>query len=267
MYGFDYLKAASVADAANRLAADEDAKLLAGGMTLLPTLRQRLAMPSALIDLNSVAGLDAIVDIKSQLRVGAMARHADVAASAVVNKALPALARLAAGIGDVQVRHRGTLGGSIANNDPAADYPAALLALNAQVITNRRSIAAGDFFTGMFETALGQDEIIVAVEFPALMRAAYAKFRHPASRYAITGVFIADHGDGDIKVAVTGAAPCVFRWQAAEQALAKHFEPGALGALQLPSEGLNSDLHADAAYRAHLTKIMAERAVAMVKKA
>lgn len=267
MYRFDYVKAASVADAASRLAVDEDAKVLAGGMTLIPTLRQRLAMPSVLIDLNSIAGLDAIVDIKSQVRVGAMARHADVAASPVVNKALPALARLAAGIGDVQVRHRGTLGGAIANNDPAADYPAALLALNAQVITNRRSIAAGDFFTGMFETALEQDEIIVAVEFPALKRAAYAKFRHPASRYAITGVCIADHGSGDIRVAVTGAAPCVFRWQAAENALAQQFDPAALQPLQLASDSLNSDLHADAAYRAHLTKIMAERAVAMVKTA
>lgn len=260
MYAFGYERPGSVAQAAATLAKDADAKLLAGGMTLIPTLAQRLAMPSMLVDLAAIPGLDGIVELKSSIRIGAMTRHADVAGSPVVGNALPGLAALAAGIGDGQVRNRGTLGGSIANNDPAADYPAALLALDAVVITQKRTIPAADFFTGMFETALEADEIIVAAEFPMAARAAYAKFRHPASRYAVVGVFIADHGAAGVRVAVTGAAPCVFRWHDAEAALTGNLAPGALQRVALPPDGLNNDMHADAVYRAHLAGVMARRA-------
>jgi carbon-monoxide dehydrogenase medium subunit len=262
MYAFDYHRPASLAEAAKLLSGE--AKLLAGGQTLLPTLKQRLAKPSALIDLAGIAELRGIKVAGGTVTIGATARHAEVAASADVAKANPALAALAGGIGDPQVRNMGTIGGSLANNDPAADYPAALLALNGTVHTNKRKIAADSFFKGMFETALEDSEIITSVEFPAAQKAAYMKFDNPASRYAIVGVFVAQTKDG-VRVAVTGAAPCVYRWTEAEKALAANFSPAAVEKLKASASGLNSDLHASAEYRAHLVGIMAKRAVAAAK--
>jgi len=261
MYNFSYRRVASLDDAVAALGAAEDAKLLAGGMTLLPTMKQRLAAPSDLIDLGGLADLAGIEKDGDTVVIGAMARHAAVAASDVVQGAIPALAALAAGIGDPQVRNRGTLGGSVANADPAADYPAALVALNAVVHTSTRSIAADDFFTGLFETALEEDEIITRVGFPVPEKAAYMKFRNPASRYAIVGVFVA-RGAGGVRVAVTGAGGSVFRVPEMEQALAANFSPEAVADITVPADELNSDIHASAEYRAHLVTVMARRAVA-----
>jgi carbon-monoxide dehydrogenase medium subunit len=259
MYEFTYHKAASLEDAAKQLA-NEDAKLVAGGMTLIPTLKQRLAKPSDLIDLASIAGLKGIKEEGGGVTIGAMTRHAEVQRSDVVKRVIPALSDMAGMIGDPAVRNRGTIGGSISNNDPAADYPAALVALGATVVTTKREIAGGDFFTGMFETALGQDEIVTAVKFPKPQAAAYQKFRNPASRYAIVGVFVARTGSG-VRVAVTGAGPCVFRIPEMEAALAKSFSPDAIKDIAIPDGGLNSDIHASAEYRAHLVNVMARRAV------
>src|ERR671938_997377 len=216
MYEFDYSRAASLSDAASRLGSDEDARLVAGGMTLLPTLKLRLAKPTQLIDLAAIPSLKGIKEEGDAIVIGAMTRHADVHRSDVVKRAIPALAAMAGMIGDPAVRNRGTIGGSIANNDPAADYPAAVVALNATVRTNKREIAADDFFTGLFETALDQGEIVTAVRFPKVAQANYQKFRNPASRYAIVGVFVAKSPAG-VRVAVTGAGPCVFRQTAMEQ--------------------------------------------------
>src|SRR5579863_2342099 len=215
MYEFDYHRATSLDDAAGRLG-DADAKLVAGGMTLIPTLKMRLAKPSQLIDLGAIASLKGIREDGDAIVIGAMTRHAEVNRSAVVKRAIPALAALAGMIGDPAVRNRGTIGGSIANNDPAADYPAAVVALNAMVRTNKREIAADSFFTGLFETALGEGEIVTAVKFPKVASGNYQKFRNPASRYAIVGVFVAKTPSG-VRVAVTGAGPCVFRQTAMEQ--------------------------------------------------
>ena len=259
MYNFNYHKPQSLADAA-KLGAGEEAKFLAGGMTLIPTLKQRLAKPSDLVDLAKIAELKGIKRDGNAIVVGAMTRHVEVATSDVV-KAIPALAHLAEGIGDPQVRNRGTIGGSIANNDPAADYPSAVLALGATVITNKRKIAADDFFKGMFETALAPDEIVTAVSFPIPEKAGYSKFPNPASRYAIVGVFVAKTGSG-VRVAVTGAAPCVFRQKDMEAALGKSFTPDAVASIKQSASGLNSDIHASAEYRAHLVTVMAKRAVA-----
>ncbi len=260
MRDFAYHKPATVAAAAGLLASIEEARPLAGGMTLLPTMKQRLSAPDALVDLAGLA-LDGIDAAEGVVTIGAMTRHADVAASPVLARALPGLAALAGGIGDPQVRHRGTIGGSVANNDPAADYPAALLALGAEVVTDRRAIPADDFFVGLFETALAPGEIITAIRFPAVARAAYAKFRSPASRYALVGVFVAALAGG-VRVAVTGAGPSVFRLPAMERALDRDFTPDAARAVTIDPAGLNSDIHADAVYRAHLVGVMAGRAVA-----
>jgi carbon-monoxide dehydrogenase medium subunit len=260
MYNFNYHKPTSLADAA-KLGAAEEAKFLAGGMTLIPTLKQRLAKPSDLVDLAKIAELKGIKRDGNAVVIGAMTRHVEVATSDVVKGAIPALAHLAEGIGDPQVRNRGTIGGSIANNDPAADYPAALLSLGATVITNKRKIAADDFFKGLFETALAPDEIVTAVSFPVPEKAAYMKFPNPASRYAIVGVFVAKTAGGP-RVAVTGAAPCVFRQKDMEAALAKSFAGDAVAAVKQSQSGLNSDIHASAEYRAHLVTVMAKRAVA-----
>jgi carbon-monoxide dehydrogenase medium subunit len=260
MYAFEYHRPSSLAEVASLLKAKGEAKLLAGGHTLLPTLKQRLAQPSDLIDLAGIAELKGIRQEGGRLVLGAMTKHAEVAASNTVKSMIPALAYLAAHIGDAQVRNRGTIGGSIANNDPAADYPAAIVGLNATVKTNRREIGADDFFKGMFETALGDDEVITAVSFPKPDKAGYAKFPNPASRYAIVGVMVARTGSG-VRVAVTGAAPCVFRLGDAERALAGNFAPGALDGLSVKPDGLNGDIHASAEYRAHLIKVMAKRAV------
>ena len=263
MYDFQYHRPQSVADAAKAIGAASDGKLMAGGMTLIPTLKQRLARPSDVVDLGRIAELRGIKRDGNAIVIGAMTRHDEVATSDVVKSAIPGLARLAGMIGDPQVRNRGTLGGSIANNDPAADYPAAVLALGATVITNKRKIAADDFFKGMFETALGEDEIITAVSFPIPEKAGYAKFRNPASRYAIVGVFVAKTGGG-VRVAVTGAGPVVFRQKEMEAALSKNFSADAIAGIKVKEDGLNADIHASAEYRAHLVGVMAKRAIASI---
>jgi carbon-monoxide dehydrogenase medium subunit len=261
MYEFAYHKPASVADAVKLLAADGEAKAVAGGQTLIPTLKQRLARPSSLVDLSAIRDLAGISVGGGKVTIGAMTKHVDVASSAEVKKALPALAALADGIGDPQVRNRGTIGGSIANNDPAADYPAACLALGATIKTNSREIAADDFFKGMFETALKPGELIVSVSFPVPEKAAYMKFGQPASRYALVGVFVAK-GSAGARVAVTGAGPAVFRWKEAEAALSKSWAVASVENLKASASGLNSDIHAGADYRAHLIGVMTKRAVA-----
>ena len=260
MFEFQYLKAKSLTDAAAFVAAHPDAKLLAGGMTLLPTLKQRLAQPSHLVDIGGLPELGGVELKAGVLTIGAAVRHHEVAVSAVVRKSIPALASLAANIGDPQVRNRGTIGGSVANNDPAADYPSAVLALGATIVTNRREIAADDFFQGMFATALGDGEIIVRLRFDVPKRAAYEKFPHPASGYAMAGVFIAETAGG-MRVAVTGAGPGVFRWAEAEIALGKTMSADAFDKLAVDASVLNEDLHATAEYRANLVKVMAQRAL------
>ena len=260
MYEFEYHRPTSLDDAAKMLG-NEDAKLVAGGMTLIPTLKLRLAKPSDLVDLGALPQLKGITEEGDAIVIGAMTRHADVNRSPIVQRGIPALAQMAGMIGDPAVRNRGTIGGSIANNDPAADYPAAVVALNATVRTNKREIAADSFFTGLFETALGEGEIVTAVRFPKVATANYQKFRNPASRYAIVGVFVARTSTG-VRVAVTGAGPCVFRQTEMEQALARSFAADAIKDIKQPDNGLNSDIHASAEYRAHLVNVMARRAVA-----
>lgn len=261
MYEFNVHQPSAVADAVSALQSADDGKFLAGGQTLIPTLKQRLASPSDVVDLGGIAELKGISDEGGAIKIGAMTTHAEVAASDVVTSQIPALAALASHIGDAQVRNRGTIGGSIANADPAADYPAAIVGLNATVHTNQRTIAADDFFTGLFETALNDDELVVAVSFPKPSKASYQKFPNPASRYAIVGVMVAETG-GQTRVAVTGAGPAVFRLSDAESALSGNFSADALGSLSVNSDDLNSDIHASADYRAHLIGVMAKRAVA-----
>ena len=260
MYDFEYHRPSSLGEAASLLAGTEDAKLLAGGQTYIPTLKQRLARPSAVIDLSGIAELKGIREEAGGVTIGAMTRHADVANSEIVKRVIPGLAELAEMIGDPAVRNIGTLGGSISNNDPAADYPGAILALGATVRTNRREIPGESFFTGMFETALEPDEIVTEVHFPRPEKAKYMKFRHPASRYAMAGAFVA-RTSGGIRVAITGAGPCVFRSTPMEQALTQSFTSAALDGIAIDPGGLNSDLHGSSEYRAHLVKVMAKRAV------
>jgi carbon-monoxide dehydrogenase medium subunit len=259
-YPFTYKRAGSLAEAETLLKASPDAKLLAGGQTLIAAMKMRLANPSHLIDIKGLKDLSFIRIEGKVAVVGANTIHADVANSPELKKALPALSELAGTIGDPAVRHMGTLGGSLANNDPAADYPAAALALNAKIKTSKRLIDADAFFTGMFSTALDEAEIITEVIFPIPERAAYEKFRNPASRYAMVGVFVAKTGN-DVRVAVTGAAPAVFRATAMEAALSKNFSPQAIAGLSVEADDLNSDIHASAEYRAHLVGVMAARAV------
>jgi aerobic carbon-monoxide dehydrogenase medium subunit len=262
MYAFTYHRPATARQAAGLLAKKEDAKLLAGGHTLLPTMKQRLAAPTHLVDLSACADLRGIERKGRNVVIGAMSTHAEVADSAIVQEAIPALAFLAEHIGDPHVRNRGTIGGSVANNDPAADYPAALLALSAIVTTNKRKLSADEFFTGLYETALEEGEIITKVSFPIVSKAGYAKFRNPASRYALVGVFVAKRGS-DVRVAVTGAGEGgVFRWPEAEAALQTRFAPKSLNGLKHTADGINADMHADAEYRAHLIGVMAKQAVA-----
>jgi carbon-monoxide dehydrogenase medium subunit len=261
MYDFAYHKPKTLADALALLKKAGDGKAMAGGMTLIPTLKQRLAQPSDVVDLGAIAELNGIKVDAAGVTIGAMARHADVAKSADVAKTIPALAKLAEHIGDGQVRNRGTIGGSVANSDPAADYPAAVLALNATIQTNERKIAADDFFKGMFETALKDGELITSITFPKADKAAYMKFPNPASRYAMVGVFVAKTGS-TVRVAVTGAGPSPFRVKAMEDALAQNFSPDAIKDIQIPAKGLNGDIHASPEYRAHLVNVMARRAVA-----
>ncbi|KQU52023.1 carbon monoxide dehydrogenase [Bosea sp. Leaf344] len=262
MYAFNYHRPATARQAAGLLSKKEDAKLLAGGHTLLPTMKQRLASPAHLVDLAGCADLKGITRKGRTIVIGAMTTHAEVAASAEVREAIPGLAWLASHIGDPHVRHRGTIGGSVANNDPAADYPAACLALGATIVTNTRKIEADAFFTGLYETALEEGEIITRIVFPLASRAAYAKFRNPASRYALVGVFVAKRGP-EVRVAVTGAGEGgVFRWAEGEAALRNRFAPKSLDGLKASADGINSDMHADAEYRAHLIGVMAKEAVA-----
>ena len=260
MYEFNYQKAGSVADAAAMLSKHPEARLLAGGQTLIAAMKLRLASPSDVVDLSGVKELSGIKVDGGGITVGAMTTHAAVATSKDVMKAIPALARLAGSIGDRMVRNMGTLGGSVANNDPAADYPAAVVGLGATILTNKRKIGAGEFFKGMFETALQAGEIITAVSFPVPKRAGYMKFKNPASRYAIVGVFVAETADG-VRVAVTGAGPCVFRVPDMEKALASKFSAEAVANIKVAAAGLNSDMHASAEYRAHLVNVMTKRAV------
>jgi carbon-monoxide dehydrogenase medium subunit len=259
MYAFELQRASSVADAARHAAAG--ARPLAGGQTLLAAMKLRIAQPDALVDLSGVRELAGISRQGAALRIGAMTRHADVAASAEVRQALPALADLAAHIGDRQVRAMGTLGGSVANDDPAACYPAAVLGLGATVHTNSRAIAADDFFLGLFTTALQDGELITAIDFPIPRRAAYMKFRQPASRFALIGVFVAQRDDG-VRVAVTGGGNGVFRHAGLEQALGASFTPQAAAGVRIDASELATDLHATAEYRANLIGVMAQRAVA-----
>ena len=260
MYAFDYKRPSSLAEATEMLRNSDDGRVVAGGHTLIPTLKQRLASVSDLVDLAGVGELRGISSSDGVLTIGAMTPHAEVAACSIVQDAIPALAELAGGIGDPQVRNKGTIGGSIANNDPAADYPAALVGLNATVNTSSRSIAADDFFTDMFETALNDGEIVTSVSFPVPSAAGYCKFPNPASRYAIVGVFVA-RGSGGVRVAVTGAGGTVFRVAAMESALSQSFASSSVADVEVSADGLNEDIHASAEYRAHLVTVMAKRAV------
>jgi carbon-monoxide dehydrogenase medium subunit len=261
MYKFNYVKADTVDAAAAAVSGSEDGKILAGGMTLLPTMKQRLAAPSDLVDLGGIDALKGIEVSGDSVTIGAMTTHATVAASADVAGAIPALAELASNIGDPQVRNRGTIGGSVANSDPSADYPAAVVALGATVVTNKREIAGDDFFLDIFETALEEDEIIVAVRFPIPEKAAYIKFPNPASRYAVVGVFVCT-GGGDVRVGVTGAGPCAFRATGIEDALKADFSEAAVDGVSIDGSDFNADMHASAEFRTSLVSVGAKRAVA-----
>jgi len=265
MYDFHYHRPKTLADAVGLLKGKDEARPMSGGMTLIPTLKQRLAKPSDVVDLSGIKDLAGIKVEGNNVVVGGMTRHADVASSADVKGAIPALAYLAGHIGDPQVRNRGTIGGSIANNDPAADYPGAVVGLNATVTTNTGKHTADNFFKGLFETALSDGELVTSVSFPKAEKAAYMKFPNPASRYAMVGVFVAKTAGG-VRVAVTGAGPCVFRVKAMEDALAKNFSSDAIKDIKVPADGLNSDIHASAEYRAHLVNVMARRAVDAANK-
>jgi carbon-monoxide dehydrogenase medium subunit len=261
MRDFEYHAPKTLDAALSLLKAREDGKIIAGGMTLLPTLKQRLAAPSDLIDLAAINEMKGVCRDGNEIVIGAMTCHADVADNADVKASIPALAHLASVIGDPAVRHRGTIGGSIANADPAADYPGAVVGLNATIVTNKRRIAADDFFVDLFETALERDEIITSVRFPIPDRAAYQKFRHPASGYAVVGVMVAKFG-AKVRVGVTGAAGSAFRASDFEAALEKNFSPDAIMNVAMSPDGLLSDIHCTNEYRAHLVGVMARRAVA-----
>jgi carbon-monoxide dehydrogenase medium subunit len=262
MQSFNYHKPSSVAEAKSLLAGASDGTLMAGGMTLLPTMKQRLAAPSDVIDIGGIAELGGISVDDDSVTIGAGVKHADVASSADVRAAIPGLAALAGQIGDAHVRHMGTIGGSVANNDPAADYPGACLALGATIVTSDREIAADDFFTGLFDTALNDGEIVTAVRFPKPARSAYAKFPNPASRYALVGVFVSQGADGGARVAITGAGQDgSHRNSAMEAALSGNFSSAALDGMSVDAGGMNADIHGSAEYRAHLCTVMAKRAV------
>ena len=270
MYEFTYRKSESIDEAASIFKTSEDARYLAGGMTLLPTMKQRLVAPDVLIDLNGIASLRGIEKHNDVIVIGALTTHAQVVASLLVQRNIPALAHLASVIGDPQVRNRGTLGGSVANSDPAADYPAALLGLNATLQTNKRSIEASDFFIDLFETALEEDELITTVSFPIPDQAAYCKFPNPASGYATVGVFVACDKPAspqqEVRVAVTGAAGCVFREKSMEMALGESFSVKSLAESEIDADDFNEDIHASAEYRAHLVGVMTRRAVQSITK-
>jgi carbon-monoxide dehydrogenase medium subunit len=261
MYEFSYHKPASVADAVKLLSADPEARPVSGGMTLLPALKLRLSKPTALVDLSGIAELRGIKRDGGTIVVGALAKHYEVATNADIKAAIPALAWMASTIGDTQVRNRGTMGGSIANNDPSADYPAALLALGATIATNKRKISADDFFQGMFATALEAGEIVTAIHIPVPEKAGYAKMKNPASRYSMAGVFVAK-GSAGVRVAVNGAgANGAFRSPEMEKALAANWSADAVAGVKLDAGMMNGDIHGSAEYRAHLVTVMAKRAV------
>lgn len=261
MYDFAYHKPSSVADAVKLLSADPDARPISGGQTLLPALKHRLNRPTSLVDLTGISELKGIRREGDKITVGALTRHVEVENNPDVKSAIPALAWMAGHLGDVQVRNRGTMGGSVANNDPAADYPSAVLGLGATVVTDKRRIAADDFFQGMFTTALEPGELLVAIEFPVSEKAGYAKMRNPASRYVMAGVFVAKTKNG-VRVAVNGAGPGVFRQTEMERALSANWSPDAIANIKQSPDGLNGDIHGSAEYRAHLVTVMARRAVA-----
>jgi carbon-monoxide dehydrogenase medium subunit len=261
MYDFAYHKPSSVADAVKLLSADPEARPISGGQTLLPALKHRLNRPTSLVDLSGIAELKGIKREGDKITVGALTRHIEVQDNPDIKAAIPALAYMATVIGDIQVRNRGTMGGSVANNDPAADYPAAVLALDATLVTDKRRIASDDFFQGMFTTALEPGELLVAIEFPVPEKSGYAKMRNPASRYVMAGVFVAKT-KGGVRVVVNGAGPGVFRQTEMERALAANWSPDAVAGIKQPAEGLNGDIHGSAEYRAHLVTVMAKRAVA-----
>lgn len=260
MYAFEYERATDQKHAVEKFESYDAPRYLAGGQTLLASMKMRLTQPDALIDLGRVAGLKDIRVESDGITLGAMVTHATIAQSHEVQQSAPWLSDLAKGIGDRMVRHRGTIGGSLANSDPSADWPAAVLALEATIVTDRREIAATDFFQGMFMTALEPSELIVAVRFPQARRAAYAKFRNPASRYAVVGVFVAELRHG-VRVAVTGAGPCVFSVAEMERALTQSFQPSSIEGSQPLFGDLNNDMHASSEYRAHLISVCARRAI------
>ena len=263
MYETSYHRAKDASDAVKKLKGADDGKFLAGGMTLLPTMKQRLAAPSDLIDLTHIKDMDKIEVKGKSITIGANATHAAVASNAKLQKACPSLSDLASQIGDLHVRHCGTIGGSIANNDPAADYPAAMIALGATIVTNKRKIQAEKFFTGMFDTALKEDEVVKAITLTAPKSGAYEKFRNPASRYAMCGVFVADHGKKDVRIAVTGAySNGVTRGKDMEKAMGGKLDAAALDGVSVKEGDMLSDIHGSAAYRANLVKVIAKRAVA-----
>jgi len=261
MHAFEYHRPSTTKDALALGAQKPEGRYLAGGQSLVQAMKLRLSSPSDLIDLAALGDLKALSADAGSVSVGAMVRHAEVAASPAVQKAIPALAQLAGIIGDRQVRHMGTIGGSLANSDPAADYPAAVLGLGATITTNKRKIEGDKFFTGLYETALEPGELITQVAFPAPKRAAYMKFKNPASRFALVGVFVADFGGGNVRVGVTGAGPCAFRQGEMEKALSQKFAPESVASIKVKPDGLNNDLHASPEYRAHLITVMAKRAV------
>lgn len=260
MYDFTYERASSADDATSKHGAADDARFLAGGMTLIPVLKQRLDQPSDLVDLGDVDDLRGISEEGGAIVVKAMTTHHDVNSSELVQSKIPALADLAGTIGDQMVRNRGTIGGSLANNDPAASYPSAVLGLNATINTNKRSIAADDFFTGMFDTALEESELITSVSFPIPEQAGYKHFPNPASRFPIVGAFVAKTADG-VRVGVTGAGPCAYRQTEFEEAWSGGLDPEKIKDIKVSADGLNSDIHASAEYRAHLINVMARRAI------
>lgn len=264
MDNFNYHRPTKVADAVKLMKKAKDGKFLSGGHTLIPTMKQGLAAPSDIIDLTGLSNAGVKVGAKSVV-IGGTTTHADVAADKGLKKAIPGLSALAGGIGDPHVRHRGTIGGSIANNDPAADYPAACMGLGATIHTDSRKIPADKYFTGMFSTALKPSEVVTAVEFPLVKKSGYAKFPNPASLYAMVGVFVAQGKDGKVRVAVTGAGPGVFRVPEMEEALSKDFSEKAIAGIKVKARGLNADMHGSAEYRAHLITVMARRAVAAAK--
>ena len=262
MYNFTFHRPTGLRQASNMLGKLEEPKILAGGQTLIPTMKLRLASPGNIVDLNAIEGELSGIELKGRsIVIGAMTRHVEVANSAVVKENLPALAYLAGLVGDPAVRHRGTIGGSISNADPAADYPAGLVGHGATVVTNKRKIAADDFFTGLFETALETGEIVTSVRFPVPTWSAYQKLRHPASGYAVVGVLVAQTKSG-VRVAVTGAGPSVFRVAKMEEALTRDFSAKAIEGITIPADEMNNDIHASAAYRAHVVTVLAKRAVA-----